>query len=576
MLLIKESDGDIMKNLYYYKHNPIVKKIFFAMLVPTILMNLTTALASFADTVIIGYFLDDLSLSVVTFATPIYMIINTFAALYAVGGSIAMGIDSGKADKQASNKVFSISIELLVFTGCLLIVAGVFFGKQITTLLGAGDEVFDMVYTYSMIVLIGAPIFMLNIGLAFFVRNDGRPTLSMVGMFLSIAVNIVFDIVFIGVFDMGVAGAAYATVLGQLISVLVIASHFLTRKNTLKFRFALDLAVLRIVKNGVSTALHFVYQFLSILILNHYVVNLAVTDGVVIYTVVFNLYTVSLALFEGLSQTIQPMVSVYYGERSFGKIRNTLRLVFLATIVMCGAVTVLLEIVPQIVPTVFGISDPNLLMHSSLAVRIYATSMIIMTFNVIIGYYLQSTENNSMAAILVSLRCLVLFLESAFVLGRLFGMNGVWGAYTMAEVLTFICFIFMNAGKRKKFSKQGIDADIFLLDNETIKNTYCFTCDCQKDNFDEFKVKLLEQTKKCDKIKQSVFLDMEQYLTKLEKCIADKKGEYIEVELNLCDCKVIIRDNLNHESIADVVAQCISNDSKAEYGPVLGWNRLCL
>ena len=82
-----------MDKLYYYKNNPIVKSIFIKMLAPTILMNLTTALASFADTVIIGYFLDDLALSVVTYATPIYMIINTFAALFAVGGSIAMSID---------------------------------------------------------------------------------------------------------------------------------------------------------------------------------------------------------------------------------------------------------------------------------------------------------------------------------------------------------------------------------------------------------------------------------------------------------------------------------------------------
>ena len=118
-----------MDKKYFYKRNPIVGKIFMTMLIPTILMNLTTALASFADTIIIGYFLDDLALSVVTFATPIYMIINTFGALYAVGGSIAMGIDSGKGDKKAANKVFSISVELIVLTGLILVALGIFFGN---------------------------------------------------------------------------------------------------------------------------------------------------------------------------------------------------------------------------------------------------------------------------------------------------------------------------------------------------------------------------------------------------------------------------------------------------------------
>ena len=102
-----------MEKTYHYRHNPIVKRIFLTMLVPTIFMNLTTSIASMADTMIIGRYLDDASLSVVTFATPIYMIINVFSALFAVGGCIAMSIDSGKGRKDAANKAFSISVELL-------------------------------------------------------------------------------------------------------------------------------------------------------------------------------------------------------------------------------------------------------------------------------------------------------------------------------------------------------------------------------------------------------------------------------------------------------------------------------
>ncbi len=565
-----------MEKMYYYKHNPIVKNIFFTMLVPTILMNLTTALASFADTVIIGYFLDDLSLSVVTFATPIYMIINTFASLYAVGGSIAMSIDSGKGDKETANEAFSISLELIALTGCLLLLSGIFFGRQITVWLGAGEEVFEMVYAYAMIILVSAPVFMLNIGLAFFVRNDGRPTLSMVGMFLSIVVNIVFDIVFIGVMNLGVAGAAYATVLGQLVSVIVIASHFFTSRNTLKFHFVVNGIVFRIIKNGASTALHFVYQFLTILIMNHYVVSLAGTSGVVVYTVVFNLYTVSLALFEGLSQTIQPMVSLYYGEKSHRKIKDTLRLVFLTTIVICGTVTIGLEIAPQIVPTVFGVNEVALLEQSVLAVRTYGTSMIIMTINVVIGYYLQSTENSFMSAVLVSFRCFALFLGSAFVLGKIFGMNGVWGAYTSAEVITFMIFLLMNQIKRMRLRKDGIEADVFLLNKEIEKNTSCFTLCCQNDDFQEYRKVILKQEENYPDISEAVFLDVEQYLLQLEKCKTKEKDKYIEVEINGKEQKVIVRDNLNHSVLQENIQNSIQHGSKVEYGPVLGWNRICV
>jgi len=565
-----------MNALYLYRKNPTVKSIFLKMLIPTILMNFTTALSSFADAVIIGYYLDELSLSVVTYATPIYMIINTFAALFAVGGSIAMGIDAGKGDKAASNKLFSISVELLAGVGALLLAAGLLFGKSITTLLGAGPEVFDLVYEYSMIVMVGAPVFMLNIGLAFFVRNDGRPTLSMVGMFVSIFVDLVLNVVFIGFMNMGVAGAAYSTVLGQLIGALMISSHFLTKKNTLRFRLCVNKSVWRIVKNGASTALHFVYQFIAILLLNHFVVSMAGADGMIVYTVVFNLYTVSLAMFEGLSQTIQPMVSVFFGEQSHLKIKNTLRLAFITILLICGGVTVALEVVPQIVPILFGISEGALLTQSAFAVRIYATSMIIMTVNVVIGYYLQSIENNSMAAVLVSLRCCILFLGSAFVLGKLFGINGVWGAYTAAEVLTFVIFIVMTWAKRIKLKKTGIDADAFLLDRNVEKQTKTYVFSCMGDDFSEFLPYVIAKISESKTNKQDASTDAEAYLSALEFCINRKDGAYIEAEINEATGKVIIKDNLCHDRIEKQLTEQFGNKEQTEYSAVLGWNRLCL
>ncbi len=565
-----------MESVYSLKNNPIVRKIFMTMLFPTILMNLTTAIGSMADAVIIGQYLDDLSLSVVTFATPIYMIINTLAALFAVGGCIAMSIEAGKGDKKEANRAFSLSMEFLVFTGVLLFIAGLFFSHVIAKWLGAGEDIFEQVRVYSRIILLGGPVFVLNIAIAFFVRNDGRPNLAMAGMFTSIFVDIVLNVVFVGFMKMGVDGAAYSTVIGQIVSMAVISSHFFTSKNTLRFRFTFGKAVFRMIKNGASSALTFVYQFLTVLILNHFVVALAGTNGVVVYTVVFNLYTVSLALFEGLSQTIQPMVSVYFGEKSNRKIKDSLRLAFIATIIICGAVTVLLELMPQIIPQIFGINDPSIMEQSVQAVRIYAISMIIMTVNVIIGYYLQSAEYNLMAAILVSLRGCILFLASVFVLGKMFGMNGVWGAYTVAEVLSFVVYIIMNQAKRCKLRKSGTETDWFLLNKATEKETLCYTCNCQRNDLKEFNKEVIDLIEDNSYVSKAVFLDAKEYLLQLEKCDLKKKGAYAEVEINGTDKKVIIRDNLKHDTLQENIRDCIQNGSESEYGPVLGWNRICL
>jgi len=562
-----------MRNRYHYKHNPIVRKIFMTMLIPTIFMNLTTAIASMADAIIIGQYLDDASLSVVTFAMPIFLIINVFSALFAVGGCISMSIDAGKGDKEEANKAFSISLELLLSMGILLFTAGLFFSHVITGWLGAGEDIFESVELYSRIILLGGPFFVLNTGLAFFVRNDGRPTLSMVGMFASIFVDITLNFVFVGVMGIGVAGAAYSTVIGSIVSALIICTHFFNAKNTLKFRFAFDSMAIRIIKNGGSTALQFIYQFVTVLIINHFLTGLAGTGGVVIYTVVINLSTVALSLFEGISQTIQPMVSNYFGEKSYRKMKEVLRLAFITILVICGSVTLILELMPQWIPMIFGIEDVTLLAESAVAVRIYTIGMIITTVNVVVGYYLQSIEQNFMAAIIVSLRNFVLFLSAVFVLGKLFGINGIWAAYPAAEILTFIICMGMIRLKQKKLEKDGSCTNIFLLDEKVEKSTECYTYYSMTDDYTDFCYIVLSYLAKSEDCCREMVNAAEKYLAQLENVIKKKKGNYIEIEMNGLGKTIIIRDNLNHADLSVNIQDTIKNNGNTDYGPVLGWNR---
>ena len=556
------------------KNSITVRRIFLTMLVPTLLMNLTTAIASLADAMIIGRYLDDAPLSVVTFATPVYMIINTLAALFTVGGCIVMSIDMGKGDKKAANRAFSQSIEFLFVTGAMLVAAGLFFTETITGLLGAGPDIWDEVQLYTKIILLGGLIFVFNIGIAFFVRNDGRPTLSMIGMILGIAIDIVLNFLFVGYMNLGIAGAAYSTVIGQLCGLIVNLTHFFSSKNTLKFVFSLDKTVIRIINSGISTALTFIYQFITILFLNHFVASMAGTNGVVVYTVVFNLYTVALSVFEGLSQTVQPMIGVYYGENSNRKIKQSLKLAILAAVVMCGTVTVVLEIFPGMISSLFSLSQEEIIRDASQAVRIYAVSLLIMTINVLLGYYLQTIEHTSMSAWLVSLRCCILFLGSVFVLGKLFGMNGVWMSYTVSELLTLGIFFIMTAIKRRRLIGAGIRADRYLLDAEKEERSAAFVYHCADGNIEEFSEAIQKQMESCYGMEESLCGYTMRYLAYLRGVAPVKKGFYIEVDINCADSKVFIRDNFAGKE--QDLSGIFDEESGFEHGLVLGWNRICI
>jgi len=452
---------------------------------------------------------------------------------------------------------------------------GVFFSRQITFLLGAGNElVFDKVKTYVQIILLGAPIFILNIAGAFFVRNDGRPTLSMVGMISGMGIDIILNLVFVGFMSMGVAGAAISTVIGQGVGLIIVGSHFLSKKNTLKFRFAFDSSVCRIIKNGFGSALSFVYQFVTIIVMNHYVVQISGPEGIVIYTVVFNLCTVSLAVFEGLSQTTQPMISLYFGEKSNKKIKDSVKLSVLSAVIICGSVMAILEAFPAIVPHMFGISESGLIQQSALAVRIYTTSMFIMTLNVIIGNYLQSIEFGQITSVLVSLRCCVLLLVCVFILGRIFGLGGIWAAYTVAEILTFIVFMVINIIKREKLSKNNVSADIFFLDKRVEESCKSLVYKCNTNEYESFCNEIKTIADKIAIYNEKMLITALEYLTKLEDVIVDKKGKYIEVEFNAYDKKIIISDNLSHDKLKADFAKITDED--IEYGPVLGLNRISI
>ena len=559
-----------MSNAFRYKHEPVVRKTFLSMLVPTIFLNLTTAIGSIADSMIIGHYLDSQALSVVTFAMPIFMLINLLSALFAVGGCITVSIDSGKGEKDRANMAFSIALELMVVFGGLLLLAGLFLSGPIAGWLGAGEDVLELVRVYCRIILIGAPVFVLKTGLAFFVRNDGRPTLSMIGMFASILVDLTLNLIFVGSMDMGVAGAALSTVLGSLVSILIILPHFFTKKNTLRFRFTVNGTILRVLRNGLSSALTFVYQFLTILIMNHLLVRLAGTNGVVIYTVVFNLATVALSVFEGISQTIQPMVSTYFGERSFRNIRQTLRNAMFAIGFICLPLTAALELFPQVVPMLFGIDDAAIIANATAAVRIYAASMTLITLNAVIGYYLQSTEQSLLAAILVSLRTFVILLTATLLLGWFFGMNGVWAAYAVTEgICTCICVLALKA-KQTKLKKQGQATDLLLLERPVTGSIQSYTFLSRKDNFREFKNLVLQAV---EAQAAGTLSRTDAYLDALALCLPKKRSGFIQVEIIGIDRKVIIRDNLDH-SLGQTALEPFTDD--AGYAPALGANRLCM
>lgn len=436
--------------------NYFVRKTFYRMLIPTILMNMVTCVSTAVNTIILGNFIGENALAAVTFSLPVFMLINTIAALLAVGGTTALGNALGFGDKEKANGIFSSAIITAAIVSVLLAAGGSFLIDPIVAALGAYGIVAELTREYTLIIFYLTPAFILNICLAFFVRSDGRPALAMTAMISSIAVNILLSILFVVVLNMGVAGAAWSAGLSQIFSALMMATHFFSKKNTLAFiAKGFYSRIPLIFKSGVGTSLHFIYQFIVILTFNHILVGISGAGAIVVFSVVINVLTIALSMFEGLSQSVQPMFSVYYGENNHRAIKETLKRVIKMTFILGGSVTAFLLIFPQTFTHIFGVTDALLVKNSHIAIRIFGTSIILMTINVIMGYYYQCIGRRKLAAFIVAAHNLIFQLLGAFLLVHFFGKNGVWLSYPFSEVAALAVWL-SYAYWRGRRDKSGI------------------------------------------------------------------------------------------------------------------------
>ena len=573
------------------RNSVLVSKVFYAMLIPTILMNAVTCITSASDTIIVGNFVGENALAAITFSTPIFMLTNLLGALIAVGGTTAMGIANGRGDVREANGIFSVMILAAIAFGLIVAVAGTVLLDPIVKILGAQNAQAILTREYAAVVFLITPAFMLNITLAFLIRSDGRPNLAMTGMLVSIAANILMDVLFIISFDMGVKGAALATGLAQAISALILATHFFSKKNTLKLTRPPINKIPLICKSGAGTSLTFIYMFITILVFNNFIMNIAGGDGVIVYTVIMNVSAIAMSIFEGLSQTVQPMFSVYYGERNNAAIKACFRLAVKMTLILGGAVTLLLEIFPHALVYAFGVTGSPA-GASATGIRIFSICIILMTFNVIMGYYYQSTERPGLASMIVFIRNLAAQIAGAIVFGLIWGLNGIWFSYLFSEVTALlIWFLFAKRiGRKSETRNEPLEEGFLLLPKQAMVYARELSCNLTElqtvlQEAEDFLTSNGAPAKRAGRVR----LAIEELGTNVINH-GGTKLRYVEVRIVIEDeIKVIIRDDgvlFDHSAFTYAGKPDVSGGQglhlvrqtalSFEYRPVLGMNRTLL
>ena len=235
-----------------------------------------------ADTYFVSQGLGTYGLTALNLAIPIYSFIHGSGLMIGMGGGTRYSIQRSQRDQQSANRTFTNAVYLAALFAVLFVSIGVFFSGTIVTLFGADEHVYAMSKTYLQVILLFAPAFLMNNVLLCFVRNDGAPQLSMAAMIGGSLSNVVLDWVFIFPCQMGIFGAAFATGLAPIISMMILSPHFIRKNN--QFHFAKCMPEIRrfvrILSSGVPSLVTEVSSGIVIIVFNSILLNLAGNVGV--------------------------------------------------------------------------------------------------------------------------------------------------------------------------------------------------------------------------------------------------------------------------------------------------------
>lgn len=389
-----------------------------------------------ADTFFVSKGLGTNGLTALNIAIPVYNFIHGCGLMFGMGGATKFSIcKSGKEAKQ-TDRIFTNTVYLAVVFGLFFALIGFFFSTPLALLLGADTHIFEMTDTYLKWLLLFAPAFIMNDVLLCFVRNDNAPLLAAVAMIVGSISNIILDYIFIFPMQMGIFGAVFATGLSPIISILMMSPHWLKKRNGFHFRkLGLEWNIVRQEFSlGFPSLVAQIASGVAMIVFNMLILKQVGNVGVAAYGVIANLSLVVAAIYTGISQGVQPLISEAYGSGNHKGIRLGLRYSMITMSAISGILYVIIVVFAEFITGIFN-SEHNLQLQEIAVVglKLYFLSMVFVGFNTIIAVFFTSIEKSMPAHILSLLRGLILIVPLAFLLSALWGMTGIWLTYPVTE-----------------------------------------------------------------------------------------------------------------------------------------------
>lgn len=425
--------------------NKPVKQVFMRYLVPSVFATMVTSIYVLADTIIVGKGIGTIAVAALNIVLPLYNIFFGLGLLFGVGGSVLMSILRGEGDEKGSNAYFSTSLVAMCVVLALSLAFFTAFMEEIALVFGGTPETMPYIMDYMPYIVWGMGLFFFSSYLQTFIRNDGAPRLAMYAVVSGGVANIILDYVFVYNFNMGMAGAAIATVMGSGLTVVILLTHFFTKKNNLHFSLKgiRPSFIKNIILNGFASFLIEVASGVTIFVFNIQLLKYAGNTGVSVYSIISNTAIVVVCLCKGINQAAQPLLSTNYGAGLYERTDKIRSLAVKVSIIICAVPVILGLVVPDFFTYIFINPDSAILSMSASAIRIYFVGFMMLGINMVFICYFQAILKNGYSMIICLMRGLILVVAFAYIFPLFMDVTGIWLAVPAAETITMLFGIYL-------------------------------------------------------------------------------------------------------------------------------------
>jgi len=434
-----------------------VGKLLFKLSLPTILAQLINMLYNIVDRIYIGHMPGDgdLALTGVGICMPILIIVSAFASLISAGGAPRASIFMGKGDHETAEKTMGSCFSLQVIVSLVLTSILLIFHRDLLMMFGASENTIDYASSYIQIYALGTIFVQLTLGMNAYITAQGFSKISMLTILIGAVCNIILDPIFIFVFDMGVSGAALATILSQGISCVWVVLFLCgkktllrLKKETLKIRFDL---VLPCIALGIAPFIMQSSESIISVCFNSSLLKYGGDVAVGAMTILTSVLQLAMLPLQGLSQGAQPISSYNYGAHNPERVKKVFRLLLTASLVYSVSLWASVMLFPRVFAGIFT-PDPTLLNFSEKALRIYCGALCLFGIQIACQMTFVSLGKAFSSIVVAVMRKFVLLLPLIYLLPQLLENKtmAVYAAEPAADVIavTFTTILFFVQFKK--------------------------------------------------------------------------------------------------------------------------------